>query len=140
MATKKKTSKQPKRGRLANLTPWKRGQSGNPAGRPKKRTVSEELRARLEEQYPGRSDATYGRMVAEALVTEAITGNVPAIKEIFDRTEGKPKQTVDVNLAERQREMVEDAIARLIEEAQVSRDEAIEELMVVAPEMGKWIN
>ncbi|HKQ76703.1 MAG TPA: DUF5681 domain-containing protein [Blastocatellia bacterium] len=123
-----------------NAQGFKAGQSGNSTGRPKVRTLSEHLRDRLKEQYPGRSVTTYGRMVAEALVTEAIDGNVQAIREIFDRVEGKPKQVVDVNIEERKREMVEDAIARVVEEAQVSRDEAIEQLMAIAPEMSKWIN
>src|SRR5262245_55609997 len=80
------------------------------------------------------------RMVAEALVDRAINGDVMAIREVYDRVEGKPKQTIDVNVEERKREMVEDAIARMIEEAQVSREEAIEQLTAFAPEMSKWIN
>jgi len=119
---------------------WKPGQSGNPAGRPKARLLSEHLRDRLKEQFPGRSEATYGRMVAEALVDRAINGDVMAIREVFDRTEGKPKQTIDVNVEERKREMVEDAIVAMIEEAQVSREEAIEQLTAIAPEMSPWIN
>jgi Family of unknown function (DUF5681) len=119
---------------------WAKGTSGNPAGRPKARTLSEHLRDRLKEQFPGKSSATYGRMVAEALVTEAIDGNMQAIREIFDRVEGKPKQTIDVNVEERKREMVEDAIAALIEQAQVSREEAIEQLTAIAPEMSPWIH
>jgi len=154
-AKKKKTSKRPaavKQPRNTGAKPngklfekgnphaWKQGQSGNPVGRPKSRTLSEHLRDRLKEQFPGRSDATYGRMVAEALVDRAINGDVMAIREVYDRVEGKPKQTIDVNVEERKREMVEDAIARMIEEAQVSREEAIEQLTAFAPEMSKWIN
>jgi hypothetical protein len=137
---KQKSNTDGRNRKMANLKPWKPGQSGNPRGRPKTRTLSEELRARLKEQYPGRSDATYGRMVAHKLVDLAIDGEIAAIREVFDRTEGKPKQVVDVNVEERKREMVEDAIARLIEEAQVSRDEAIEQLIAIAPEMSAWIN
>src|SRR5262249_55634659 len=125
---------------IGNPHAWKPGQSGNPAGRPKSRTLSEHLRDRLKEQFPSRSDATYGRMVAEALVDRAINGDVMAIREVYDRVEGKPKQTIDVNVEERKREMVEDAIAQMIEEAQVTREEAIEQLTLVAPEMTKWIN
>src|SRR5215510_7557364 len=98
MATKKITTvKQSKitgrrRGNPANLKPWKKGQSGNPAGRPKKRNLSEELRARAEEQYPGRDDATYARIVAEKLFDLAVAGDLGAIKEVFDRIEGRPRQ------------------------------------------------
>jgi hypothetical protein len=137
---KQKSNTDGRKRKMANLKPWKPGQSGNPRGRPKTRTLSEELRARLKEQYPGRSDATYGQMLAHKLVDLAIDGEIAAIREVFDRTEGKPKQVVDVNVEERKREMVEDAIARLIEEAQVSRDEAIEQLMAIAPEISQWIN
>ncbi len=140
VTNKQKSNTDGRKRKLANLKPWKPGQSGNPNGRPKTRTLSEELRARLKEQYPGRSDATYGRMVAHKLVDLAIDGEIAAIREVFDRTEGKPKHVVDVNVEERKREMVEDAITRLIEEAQVSRDEAIEQLMAIAPEMSAWIN
>src|SRR5215831_2460072 len=139
----KKTKSQPtgKPFEQGNQYRWKAGApSPNPAGRPKVHTLSEHLRDRLKEQFPGKPDATYGRMVAEALVDRAINGDVAAIREIYDRVEGKPKQTIDVNVEERKREMVEDAIAQMVEEAQVSREEAIEQLTLVAPEMSKWIN
>jgi len=119
---------------------FKRGQSGNPTGRPKSQTLSEDLRARLKEQYPGKDDTTYGQMLAHKLVDLAIEGDIYAIKEIFDRTEGKPRQTVDVNIEERKRAMVEDAIACLMAQAQISRDEAIDHLMLIVPEMDRWMN
>lgn len=34
------------------------------------------------------------RKIAEALIDEAIKGNVPAIKEVADRLDGKPAQTI----------------------------------------------
>jgi hypothetical protein len=45
---------------LANLRPWKPGQSGNPAGRPKgsKNTLESIVRAKLDEQLPGSADGT----------------------------------------------------------------------------------
>jgi hypothetical protein len=36
--------------------------------------------------------------VADALITEAITGNIAAIKEIGDRIDGKSVQGVDIGL------------------------------------------
>jgi hypothetical protein len=34
--------------------------------------------------------------LADALITEALTGNVTALKEIADRLDGKPKQQLDI--------------------------------------------
>ena len=36
--------------------------------------------------------------VADALITEAMTGNIAAIKEIGDRIDGKAVQTIDANV------------------------------------------
>jgi hypothetical protein len=116
------------------------GVSGNPAGRPKARTLSEDLRVRLREQYPGRTDATYQRMIAEKLVDEGVAGNMAAIREIFDRTEGKPRQTMDLTVEERRRELAENAIIALMAEAGIERDAAIEQLAAVAPEIHTWVN
>jgi hypothetical protein len=94
---KRKPDKQAKTGRKANGQ-FAKGASGNPAGRPKSRTLSEELRVRLEEKYPGQTLETYARMIAIALIDKAIEGDVAAIRECFDRTEGKPRQALDVDL------------------------------------------
>lgn len=42
------------------------------------------------------SDKTKLRAVADALVDKAMSGDVPAIKEIADRLDGKPKQQVEM--------------------------------------------
>lgn len=125
-----------------NTVGFKPGQSGNPAGRPKKRTLSEELRARLEEEYPDRSDATYGRMVAETLVDMAIKngGAIAAISEIFDRVEGRPRQSVELKTDPEKTALIERAISALIERQNMSRDEAVEYLSTLKPEISQWIN
>jgi len=121
---------------------WKSGESGNPQGRPKKRTLSEELRARLEEEYPDRPDATYGRMVAEALVDMAIKngGAIAAISEIFDRIEGRPRQSVELKSDPEKTALIERAISALMERQDMSRDEAVEYLSTLKPEIGQWVN
>jgi NACalpha-BTF3-like transcription factor len=130
-------------GRFArgNALGFQPGRSGNPSGRPKSRTLSEAYRIMLKQPLPEDPSRTYADAVAETLCRRAVfMGDVVAAKELADRTEGKPKQTIDVSLEERKREMVEDAIAALVEQAKVSREEAIEQLTAIAPEMSDWIN
>ncbi len=82
----------------ANLKPFQPGQSGNPKGRPKGVTLSDALRRMLAEAAPGRSEQTYAEAIARALCKQAAKGNVLAAREIADRTEGKPKQAVDMTV------------------------------------------
>jgi hypothetical protein len=89
------------RGRFTKDTPtaFKPGQSGNPAGRPKSITLSEALRLELAKASPeGDGEQTYAEAIAAILCQTAATGNILAAKEIADRTEGKPKQAVDMNM------------------------------------------
>ena len=88
------------RGRVENLRPWKKGQSGNPSGRPKKTLITDALRARLAEVDPkdplGR---THAEMIADRMIARAKLKNrgQQDAAEIADRTEGKPKHTVDID-------------------------------------------
>jgi len=74
-----------------NLRPWKPGQSGNPGGRPKRDAITAALREQLESQ---REDATgsVADAIAAVLVKRALGGDVRAIREIADRTEGRRQQ------------------------------------------------
>jgi hypothetical protein len=83
---------------LANLRPFKPGQSGNPNGRPKKALLSDALRRQLAIAAPGMSEKTQAEAIAAALISEAIAGNVVAAREIGDRTEGKPAQAIALDL------------------------------------------
>ncbi len=154
MATKKKPTKKTRTAKQSGNTAkkprgkpfepghkyaWKPGQSGNPAGRPKVRTLSEELRARLQEQYRGRDDRTYGRMVAEALVDRAINGDVMAIREVFDRVEGKPRQALNLVIEEKQRAIFHASIAAL-KQTGMSDEDAAKYLAAFVPEANAWIN
>jgi hypothetical protein len=71
--------------------PFQPGQSGNPNGRPKskpfKRALSEALKA-------AEDDSDILKAVALALVAKAKDGDVPAIKEIADRLDGKVTQPI----------------------------------------------
>jgi Family of unknown function (DUF5681) len=68
------------------------GASGNPNGRPRHDRLTLALRDKLAEELPGATEQTVAEAIAGALITEALSGNVQAIREIADRTEGKPTQ------------------------------------------------
>jgi len=98
-----------------NLIPAKPGEIRNPNGRPKKEnTFSDICRELLQSKeiditytFPKKgtmvtshmhmsSDKTMNHSLAAVLIKEGMGGNVKAIQEIIDRTDGKPKQTVDL--------------------------------------------
>ena len=82
---------------------WKPGQSGNPKGRPPGvKYISELLRAKLHEPAnPKKPDGkTNGEVIVENWIDRAKQGiDSPAVAAaIADRTEGKPRQTVEVGI------------------------------------------
>ena len=75
-------------------TQFKKGQSGNPKGRPKldwswsgllKQIASEEL-----------GGVPMKEAIAKSLIKAAVKGNIQAIKEFGDRVEGKAKQALEL--------------------------------------------
>jgi Family of unknown function (DUF5681) len=75
---------------------WKKGQSGNPSGRPKSKTLSDAYRNKLEEPVPNDPEGrTWAELIAEAQVRDAVRGNVQAAREIADRTEGRARQAIE---------------------------------------------
>ncbi len=94
-----KSSEKVGRGNPPQETRWKPGQSGNPKGRPKSITLSEALRLELAKAHPqGDGEQTYAEAIAAILCQTAAQGNILAAKEIADRTEGRPKQAVDIEM------------------------------------------
>jgi len=95
-----------------NLKSYKKGQSGNPAGRPRgSRNVSSVLAGMLQELAPdvvveasfvkdiskGLKRATIADAFAARLIYEgAVNGNLGALKEVLDRTEGKAKERLQI--------------------------------------------
>ncbi len=62
-------------------------------GRPKsEKTFANMLRVAIKEAHEDGNDKL--RAVADALVSKAMTGDVPAIKEIADRLDGKVPQAL----------------------------------------------
>jgi len=89
-----------------NIKPrWKKGESGNPAGRPK---GSKNYRILFREAYVAiAKDLRLGKdpdaLLVEILkrgIKEALKGNYSFYKDIMDRLYGKPKIETNVNLRE----------------------------------------
>lgn len=73
---------------------WKPGISGNPKGRPKRdKFLTQHLVAELNELQPGTKVAK-ARGLVRALIDRALGGDVPAIREVIDRVEGKAPQVI----------------------------------------------
>jgi len=75
---------------------WKPGQSGNPKGRPKRKTLSEAVYEVLMEEFPN-TGKTNLEMLARVIVKEAMKGKFPFAKEILDRLEGKVELGLTLN-------------------------------------------
>jgi len=128
---------------LANLRPFQKGQSGNPAGRPKN-VLTRALRSKLEELESGEPGArTNAEALADRLFDLALSGNVEALKICFDRLEGRPRQTVSLTLDQREEyeRMVDTLIESEAAEGRVlSRDEAVAALAQVKPEIEELLS
>ncbi len=70
---------------------FKPGQSGNPGGRPKTKLITQAYRELLEQLDP-KERKTLAQRLARKAVQQALKGNLAALKEITDRTEGKSVQ------------------------------------------------
>jgi hypothetical protein len=70
------------------------GQSGNPGGRPKGSIkISTAFQHSLARLVPGDAEGrSYAQKIADTIVELAASGDVRAIKEVADRTEGRPTQ------------------------------------------------
>ena len=73
---------------------FEKGKSGNPSGRPPNgQSFADALRLAVLER--GADGGTKLRELATTLVDKAIGGDVPAIKEIADRLDGRTKAVVE---------------------------------------------
>jgi hypothetical protein len=76
-----------------------KGVSGNPNGRPRLTRLTESLRRLIAETNPQAHEETIAETIAQTLVTMALAGDIAAIKEIANRTEGLPKQAIDLDVS-----------------------------------------
>ncbi len=77
---------------------FSKGTSGNPNGRPKLTRLTDALRQQISESNPDADDQTVAEQIAKTLIQLALSGDVQAIKEIGNRTEGLPKQSIDLDV------------------------------------------
>jgi hypothetical protein len=81
-----------------NIEPhkFKKGQTGNPNGRPRKLPELDKLLADvLGEEKDG---ITAGEAILKAIRARAAKGDVRAAELLLDRAYGKPKQSIDNNI------------------------------------------
>ena len=69
---------------------WKKGESGNPNGRPKGSGLTDLLLKEIEKIHPTDKDKkTWKQLIVEATMRLAIKGNAAALHEIWERIDGK---------------------------------------------------
>jgi hypothetical protein len=75
--------------------PFPPGVSGNPSGRPKKKDWTDAIRKAVQavpEDDPQKRQRL--ELLAEALMLKALSGDVPALKEVGERLDGKVPQAL----------------------------------------------
>src|SRR5690349_18996653 len=73
---------------------WKKGQSGNPGGRPKGSGVTAALRKLLSQIHNGKR---IEELVAERWVKEVLSGKHAHLQMLLERTEGKVTERAEVS-------------------------------------------
>ena len=87
----------------SKLTPWKKGQSGNPKGKPKgvrdsKTILKQFLAIDSGDQHPDTKDKlNYFEAIWLEMIVAAKNGDLSKQREILDRFEGKAVQSIDIN-------------------------------------------
>ena len=74
---------------------FQKGQSGNPSGRKVEKPITDAIRMALSEEHEATGKKKL-RVLAEKMVNEAIDGIIQAMKEVADRMEGKPAQSMEL--------------------------------------------
>ncbi len=73
-----------------------KGVSGNPGGRPKKEWTWAKLLEKVGDSRDKKTGKKFKKLVSQTLWKECVRGNIPAIKELFNRMEGMPKQQTEI--------------------------------------------
>lgn len=95
--------------RLKNLKPWKPGQSGNPKGRPSKdECLTSLLKEEITKVHPSdKHGRTWKQLIVIATMKLAIKGNSTALREVWERMDGKLPVLADYNFKLQTEECVE---------------------------------
>jgi hypothetical protein len=99
---------------------WKPGQSGNPSGKPKgEPTLTPRLRRQLNEICPtDKLKRPWVEVLPEQLMTHAMNGNASAIRELWERIDGKVQTNVEVGVdLSRIRVMTDDELEAIVKNA-----------------------
>jgi hypothetical protein len=85
---------------LKTLKPFKKGvdERRNTAGRPRLTKITDALREQVSEEHPDAPEGTIAEAIAGKLIKLALGGDIAAVREVLDRTEGKPKQAIDLDI------------------------------------------
>lgn len=101
---------------------FRKGQSGNPGGRPKEKPFRDALRIELASR--GENSKSL-RAIAGMIITKAEEGDLQAAREIADRLDGRPTQEAEVLVEKRHVHDYTDAeLVELILSAEDSSPEA----------------
>lgn len=77
--------------------PFSKGKSGNPQGRPKKgETLTDLLREKIETTKTAKGKLTRKDKIIEKLIALAEGGDLSALKYLFDRIDGRPKESIEL--------------------------------------------
>jgi hypothetical protein len=101
--------------------PFTKGKSGNPAGRPKRgAALTDILSYKLDQKTDG--GKLRREVIADKLIELAEAGDLPALRYLFDRMDGRPKETISINEAD-----IESALAAAFNSTQEPEIETGEE-------------
>lgn len=118
---------------LSGLKPFQKGQSGNPAGRPKSAAYPQALRRMMNEVDPEDAQGrTYAEVLAETAIKKAKT-DIRYLAHVADRVYGKSRQLITLNI--QQKEKYERVVEGMMGETGCSREEAIRTLSNIEPEI-----
>ncbi len=80
---------------------WEKGKSGNPKGRPKKEYCLTDIlkeQGNIADVETPAGMITRKNAIAKKLWAMAMSGDVAALKYLYDRVDGKPMQQIEANI------------------------------------------
>jgi hypothetical protein len=96
---------------------FRKGESGNPHGRPKSAEISKALRKKLASEISlPRAGRAYAEKLVDKWVEQALRGNTAAIAAIADRADGRPGVTLSLNDAPDPLQQILDEMTRVSRE------------------------